>query len=222
MCNYLRVLFYHLAACREKGFSLDVIWSTDRPCQSTTSHFLDCFTELEGVNFLPDKDYPPRGPSFVDYSGDGSDLSYSILSSLDYSELQPIDSIKKIIKNRVEALSFDYSSAHIRRTDFSANRKHQLLPHEEYFAFFDSLANNNIYLATDNKETYSRFLEKYSRLIKFPYHNTIPNARRHTSMKDSVVDLFMCVFSKNFLGSPYSSFSDLISTLRNDNYCYWE
>ena len=51
MCNYLRVLFYHLSICRKKDLALDVIWSTDRPCQSTTSHFLDCFTNLEGVNF---------------------------------------------------------------------------------------------------------------------------------------------------------------------------
>lgn len=218
MCNYLRVLFYHLAICKKKDLALDVIWSTDRSCQSTTSHFLDCFTNLEGVNFLPDKGYPARGPSFVDYSGDGSDLSWTILRSLDYSELQPIDPIKKIIKNKIETLGPDYSSAHIRRTDFGTNIN--LPPYEKYFSFFNSLPENNIYLSTDNKETYSCFLEKYPRSIKFPYHNTIPNARRHTSMHDSVIDLFMCVFSKNFLGTPHSSFSDLIETLRNSKYSF--
>ena len=37
---------------------------------------------------------------------------------------------------------------------------------------------------------------------------------RKTSLKDAIIDMYMCVYSNDFMGSDYSSFSDIINRLR--------
>ena len=36
--------------------------------------------------------------------------------------------------------------------------------------FIDKYKNENLYIATDNNNTYNKFLNKYKHLIKFNYH----------------------------------------------------
>ena len=37
---------------------------------------------------------------------------------------------------------------------------------------------------------------------------------RHTSLLDSIIDLYMCVNSEKFMGTKYSSFSETINQMR--------
>ena len=37
---------------------------------------------------------------------------------------------------------------------------------------------------------------------------------RKTSLRDAILDIYMCVSSEKFMGSGYSSFSDFIECLR--------
>jgi hypothetical protein len=75
---------------------------------------------------------------------------------------------------------------------------------------------NNIFLATDNKETQDKFIKLYGdRLICNPIINN--NNLRQTSIQDAVVDMYVCSYAKEFEGTIGSSFSDTINYLRKNN-----
>jgi hypothetical protein len=73
----------------------------------------------------------------------------------------------------------------------------------------------NLYIATDNKDTYNIFKNRYTNKIKINYTNEVYNSLRHTSIKDAIIDLYMCVYSNNFKGSGWSSFTETIEQLRS-------
>jgi len=113
-------------------------------------------------------------------------------------------------------LNNNYIAVHIRRTDhINPARKKKAYTNDDLFINFinENLNDSNLYIATDNKETYDNFKNKYNNKVKFEYHETFNNLR-HTTLKDSIIDLFMCVYAQKFIGTSYSSFSDLITNLR--------
>ena len=67
----------------------------------------------------------------------------------------------------------------------------------------------------DNRDTQNTFIKKYGDrfIVKLIEPN---NNRRQTSVQDAVVDLFVCVDAKYFLGTFGSSFSDTIYQMRNE------
>ena len=71
-----------------------------------------------------------------------------------------------------------------------------------------------IYIATDNKNTYDIFKQKYSNRIKIEYHDVINNSLIQTKLEDAIIDIYLCASSEHFKGSGHSSFSDLINALR--------
>ena len=86
---------------------------------------------------------------------------------------------------------------------------------EEFINFLDKSDNNkNIYIATDNKITYNKFKKKYQNRIKIDYHKTNNNSLRKTSLQDAIIDIYICVYSDDFMGSGWSSFSRVIKSLR--------
>ncbi len=52
-----------------------------------------------------------------------------------------------------------------------------------------------IYIATDNKATYDAFKKKYADRIKLEYHQTNQNGLRETSLQDSIIDIYICVYT---------------------------
>jgi len=128
--------------------------------------------------------------------------------------------MKQLLKARINILENNYISVHIRRTDHIslANLKNTYSNDNHFINFIDKFTDKNIYIATDNKNTYDLFKTKYSKLVKLDYHQTISNSYRHTALKDAIIDIYMCAFSSNFMGSGYSSFSDFINVIReNEN-----
>ena len=88
---------------------------------------------------------------------------------------------------------------------------------DEKFINFLNNSNNknkNIYIATDNILTYNKYKTIYKNRIKLNFHKIIKNGFRKTSLQDAIIDIYMSVYSDNFLGSRWSSFSELIYTLR--------
>ena len=125
--------------------------------------------------------------------------------------------IEKIIFDKLKILNKNYISVHIRRTDHIgvAKSNNRYTNDDEFINFLDKSDNRkNIYIATDNEITYNKFKKKYPKRIKFDYHTTNNNAMRKTSLKDAIIDMYMCVYSNDFMGSDYSSFSDIINRLR--------
>ena len=111
----------------------------------------------------------------------------------------------------------NYIAVHIRRTDHAdLAKKHNTYTSDiDFFTFIDACqSTKNLYIATDNKHTYDEFEQKYNTIVNLPYHEVVCGGFRETSLRDAVIDLFMCVRAHSFKGSGYSSFSDLIDSLR--------
>jgi hypothetical protein len=205
LCNYLRVIFSYFAYAKSTNSKLTVIWLVTPECNGKFSDYFESIPNMKIVYVVPKKVeifYTGTRPLEIKYN---------------YDDLKLLPDMKSIIKLRIETLENNYIAVHIRRTDHIklAKRKNNFTDDDEFITFLDKFkSNKNIYIATDNEITYKTFQQKYSELIKFNYHVSNPSVRRHTSLKDAIIDLFMCALSSEFLGSGRSSFSDTITELR--------
>jgi len=209
LSNYLRVVFsYYKKAC-ELNEELIVIWSVTSECNG---FFLDYFEPVKNITFKKENTDKLK----INYKGC---YSYNENYNIDYSMLKPLIKIKNIIVSKMNILNNDYNAIHVRRTDHSnlAKKKNKYTSDEMFFDFLDKKKDNKcIYIATDNKITYNEFKDKYKDKIKIIYHNEI-NEIRKTSLLDAITDIYMCVYATSFMGSGYSSYSKLITLLREIN-----
>jgi hypothetical protein len=174
--------------------------------------FLDYFEPVEGIEFISDvstfKEYS------IDYTGCMINKDFPPI----YDELKLKPELQAIIDEKRRILG-PYIAVHVRRTDHIelAKQYNMYTEDESFFSFLDeNLSDKNIYIATDNKETYELFKSRYHEKIKFEYHVTNESSYRKTSLADAIIDLFMCIHASSFMGSGRSSFSSLITLLRKD------
>ena len=148
----------------------------------------------------------------VDYN------SCSSIGSVYLEIIKPLPYLTKKINEKRNILENNYIAIHVRRTDHekAAKENGAFTEDDDFFSFIDNhLSKNNylIYVATDNVKTYNMFLEKYNDKIRFPYHEET-NTYRNTSMENAIIDLYMCVYSKKFKKSGWSSFSVTVDNIR--------
>jgi len=210
LCNRLRVIFSYLRICNLNNTKLIVIWINTIEC---TGFFLEYFEPVENITF------ENKNNNFkIDYKGYNPHKDYPPC----YKKLVLLPYIENILLTKKKILN-NYISVHIRRTDHIelAKQNSSYTSDQQFIDFIDNQIKNNeninLYIATDNKETYDLFKNKYNGLIKFEYHNLVEGIRQ-TTLFDSIIDLFMCVNSDYFMGSGYSSFSQLINNIRNNMY----
>lgn len=207
LCNYLRVVFSYYQKALKDNEELVVIWRKTAECPG---YFLDYFEKIDKIKFVSDN------KNFKNIYYKGFSICPEFLPN--YKYLKPCKKIsKKIIKN-IKLLENNYDAIHIRRTDHIAIAKsfNKFTSDEEFIDFVDKSKSKYLYIATDNRETQNKFFDKYSKklkVIKFIDSSKIKNLRK-TSLEDAIIDLFMCVYSKNFKGSSFSSFSDTIRDIR--------
>lgn len=203
--NRLRVIFSFYEYANSVNSKVNVIWIINTKC---TGHFLDYWESINNINFISDKDNNFK----IDYSGCYEKKNIKP----NYKSLKLLPYIEEIIRDKINILEKNYIAVHIRRTDHIkfSEKMNAYTSDDEFIDFIDKFKHKkNLYIATDNKETYDKFKNLYPNLVKFEYHNTI-NGLRQTSLLDSIIDLYMCVYSDNFKGSGMSSFSQLINNLR--------
>lgn len=208
LCNRLRVVFSYLIEAKENNQELIVIWNTDSDCPG---FFLDYFEPVDGITFLKEVE-----ESSLNVSYEGCYVHKTKQAC--YKNLKIQLYLKEIIEQKIQILE-PYNAVHIRRTDHSnlAKRCDRYTSDDMFCNFIDKRLNKNLYLATDNKLTYEFFKSKYPKNIHFNYHQSTTKNKRNTSLKDSIIDLYMCVHAYEFMGSDYSSFSDTINNLRKIN-----
>ena len=210
LCNKLRVTFSYNKYCIENNKNLIVIWDVTQECPG---YFLDYFKEIDGIDFYKNNDKNFK----IDYRGGAVHPAYNPYDNFVYDKLQLKPRLEKQIKNNILKLGNNYISAHIRRTDHLSMAKSQnrYFDDNEYIDFINSNDNYNLYIATDNKKTQDLFYDKYKNKIKVYKQIKESNKLRQTDLKTAIIDIFMCVYSKKFMGSGYSSYTDLIDQLRS-------
>ena len=206
LCNYLRVIFSYYEYAKTINSELNVIWLITPACNG---NFIDYFEPIPNMNIMF------TVPENVDIYYKGYDRHPDFKHN--YNNLKLLPYMKEIIKTRINALENNYISVHIRRTDHIklAKENNRYIDDDDFINFIDKFE-KNVYIATDNEKTYNTFKRKYPSLVKLDYHETNSNALRHTSLRDAIIDIYMCAFSSNFMGSGWSSFSQVIDNLRKN------
>lgn len=209
LCNYLRVLFSYYEYARFINSELNVIWLKTESCPG---YFLDYFEPIPHVNFITNIEDIGENTNIY-YRGYGCMANFPPM----YKKLKLRPFIKNEILNKINKLEKNYISVHVRRTDHSnlAKRENYFTNDDDFYNYINKFdINKNIYIATDNEITYNCFKKKYLNRIKFNYHKVNQGSFRQTSLHDAIIDLYMCVYADDFMGSGYSSFSELIKKLR--------
>ena len=216
LCNYLRVIFSYYVFAKKNNKKLLVLWEKTK---FTTGFFSEYFLPVDDIIFeyFDNKNQISEVKYKIDYKGSW-DHNLGYLPDYQYLKLKPC--MISIIKNKQKILANNYIAVHIRRTDlvYIVQKKKKYLDDDYFMNFIDEEKDDkNLYIATDNKETYDTFQNKYKNIVKFKYHNHMGNNKlRATSLKDAVIDLYMCVYADKFIGTNYSSFSYLINILRQN------
>lgn len=214
LCNYLRVIFSWNLYAKSIDKKLIVLWNITQDCPG---FFLDYFKPIKNVKIL--KDYDIESYETIDYEGCMWHPDYDPFKMFIYEGLKPLPYINKIINIKKKIFEGNcYTAVHIRRTDHVnlAKRNGQFTTDKEFIDYISESECNGLYIATDNKVTYDYFKEKFpGKIIIKKYHRRKESrGLRYTSMLDAVLDIYMCVNSDEFMGSGYSSFSELIYHLR--------
>lgn len=206
LCNRLRVIFSYHAEAKRRNTTLLVVWTQTEECNGW---FLEYFEPVPNITFVSNTDRT------IEYSGYGAHPNYDETTQCIYRELRLVPTLMDKIR-RKRAMLGNYCAVHIRRTDHVklAKEMKKYTSDDEFLRFLHNTT-GNIYIATDNKDTYTTYKRTFPNRILFPYSETIQeHALRVTTLEDSILDLYMCVYANQFQGSGYSSFSDLIYILR--------
>ena len=182
---------------------LNIIWKKDKYCNGK---FLDYFEKIPKINFVTTK-YDIKTSRKLENIND--DLFHQSLQLL---KIKPY--LKNIIQQKINSLQ-NFNAVHIRRTDHIplAYKNNKFKPLEEFEKFIQE--SNSIFLATDCPKTQKLLLHKYSHIKVYKRIKESKNLRK-TSLEDSIIDLFICVNANKFMGTPFSSYSDLILSLRKN------
>ena len=206
LCNYLRVVLSYNEYAKSINEELTVIWLVTEACNG---FFLDYFEEIPNITFLKNK------PDNVKITHKGCGCMNN-MKDINYSEFILLPYMKEIINKNIKILNNNYIAIHVRRTDHTECFKdnHNLTDDTEFMKFIDSRKNYNLYIATDNADTFNIFKSKYSNRVKLQSNTYNEKKLRQTSLKNAIIDLFTCIYAKDFKGSYWSSFSGQISIMR--------
>ena len=120
--------------------------------------------------------------------------------------LVPLPPLQARIDELLASLGPDFTGLHIRRTDHNSNYDKDA----DYVAFAGS---SKVFAATDNIQ--SMVTLKRGLGDRLVYGGKFAKAGiRMTSVKDAVIDLWVCARAARFKGTYYSSFSDWIEMMR--------
>ena len=231
LCNRIRFILSFLNYLKKsKKFNkkkICIIWQKDSFCNG---YFVDYFQKIKkNIIFIKNKellDFLYNEYNEIDESKMYNDIKHTHIIK-DYSNYIPSNYLKLNkniyleIKSIIQKLQNKYISVHIRRTDLDIHLKNKenlydkRTSDKEFINFINNHQNYNLYIATDNYETQNLFYQKFKSKIK--HLNVIfktPSLRK-TSLKQAIIDLFLCSLSNKFKGTYYSSFTDFIKLIRS-------
>lgn len=205
--NKIRVMLSYLYRANKENKKLCVIWIKDNECPDDYNTLFYPISNMEVIS------YDNNMSDFTTWSIDNEEYVQEKYHKL----LKPLPNIQENINRFKILLGNEYIACHIRRTDIVIHEGqswYKPKTDQEYMNFINQYDSNlYIYIATDNKDTQDVFINKYkNRVIIKPI---IPSIElRQTSVQDALVDMYVCIGSKYFLGSRGSSFTETINYMR--------
>ena len=229
LCNRLRLLNSYRNMAEIEQRQIEFHWIR---CVQCWSEYTDLFNPIDGVNFVFKKHEKNRKRSRPENSiitlnhilGRNEDtcnknhvVPMSVESYQKYLlDIIPIDEIQNQIDKIRNELHDDYDACHIRRTDIETIQKKYSIepPTDQAFIEFMRSSDKRIFLATDNEKTQSLFKvgmgNKVVTFSKIKGNGSRRWPKRTTDIQSAVIDMFCCIYSKNFMGTECSSFSQFI------------
>jgi hypothetical protein len=213
LANRLRAIFSRYAGGLLQP-PMQVVWA--RTWDIAQTHFLQVFEPVPGIEFVPD------GTPCDEESWHAA-INYSDWHQ-HYRLLRPTAALRERISGLQSAVG-EYIAMHVRRTDHVklAHMQGRYTEDGEFvqWAHEQSKATplEPCFLATCNAET-RQILARHIGPRLFWQGDLQPStvyqheSTRYGSLADAVVDLFICVGAREFMGTAHSSFSELVTHLR--------
>lgn len=217
LCNRLRFMFSYIQKLKaENKFNntkLIINWPKDKECPY---FYLDCLVKIPNVTFIRSNKINKK----INFSSGEYVKGYKGKNIINNILFSPRISILNEIKNIINILKNNYISVHIRRTDHVglAKKNNQYTDDNKFISFLKKNKSYNIFLATDSLFTQKKFKKIFNHRIKYiKWINDKNSAKRKTTFKETIIDLFVCAFAKKFMPSGYSSYSEFIKLIRTEN-----
>lgn len=125
---------------------------------------------------------------------------------------RPLPELVQKIEERVASLKVPSVGLHIRRTDNL--RAISESPLEAFISRTRSLAPAHIYAATDDESVKQSLQQAFPQCVS--YSSFAASRSTLCGMQEAVIEMFTLTRTTHFLGSYYSSFSDIIIALRGN------
>tara|TARA_R110000824_G_scaffold808_1_gene4911 strand:+ start:162 stop:890 length:729 start_codon:yes stop_codon:yes gene_type:complete len=223
LCNRLRLLSCYREKAELEDKDIEMHWVQ---CPACWTPFDELFCPIPRVNFV----YKKHGKNARRSRPPNSAISLAEIEQEKlnnfYLDIVPLQHIQEEIDSLRGALGDDYTACHVRRTDICRiQQKHNKVApiDQDFFDFIEDNSSSKVLIATDNKDTQSTFERILGDRAVFvsviPGNGSCRWPKRTTSVKDAVIDLFLCIYAKNFMGTTCSSFSGFIEAYREGLKC---
>lgn len=220
LCNKLRACFSGLRYARANNLKFNVHWPV-HPTECP-AHFLDLFKSVNDINFVGEdaKFDLTRANKWIGEHGYQLNHKYQPVGIEYFAELQPNNSIMKDV-HRITSTRKSYVSVHLRhgpRYVKMAKLFEQYTSPEEYIKKIPD--NCDVYLATDTQDIQQLFVDHFGDRLFYNKNITQKSTRVRDdkqSVHDAVVDMYVCIKSRDFFGSNMSSFTEIIHNIRMSN-----
>jgi hypothetical protein len=206
--NKLRVVFSYWEHAKVNNKNLIVIWKESDECPG---FFLDFFEPVNGITFLRENSENLK----LDYRGNEWHSDFNPYEKFIYSDLNLQSRLQDRVNKTVNELE-EFIAIQVRRTDHEklAKEKNKFTTDEDFCKFIDNNPRGNLFITADNKKSFDFFRERYPDRVKIDYPKNDPTKLRHTSLEDSIIDMFICTHATAFKRSDWSSFGGTILQLR--------
>ena len=193
MCNRLRTALSYYKFAQTLGEELLFTWPINDACPD---RFENHFESIPGLVFTEELDRAPGHPG-----------RHGVFPHPDFKPNFDL----LVPKYNVSMLDEPHDAIHVRSSEhWVENRENPTK-----FKKFAKDSSRPVWLATDLRRTQGQFSGVHY-LEEIRECDRIKGPHRHTSLRHSVIALFMCVNASEFLVTEFSSFSETINELRRE------
>lgn len=223
LCNRLRLFSCYRDRASIENRDIEMYWVQ---CPACWTPFDELFCPISGISFVYKRHGRNRRRSRPANSAISLvDIEPEKLNNF-YLDIIPLQHIQEEVDYMRSVLGDNYTACHVRRTDICRiqEKYNKTAPTDQDFLdFVNENKSDKVLIATDNMDTQCVFRRALGNRAMFSSNisgnGSLRWPKRMTSVKDAVVDLFLCIHAKNFMGTVCSSFSGFINSYREGLRC---